>query len=244
MSIGKCMRSSAIGACVWMFAACGGSGANINVGKLQAVRKVAVAGVCLQKQMGALRGTKSVMVFDGNGAKLMLSPLVASLNAALPAQWTGMEVLPFTPGAEPSNRAVGEHRVCANDLDPMTAEGFMGTPDKAYLGALANKLGVDAMLVVSGNPTIRFWSGKGAKAYVPSIGDGFHMTLVDRAGDTIAFIDLRNFETEYSVAAGTKDDGDVTKMGTSLGSLMATGFVAAIQGREFNPPSRPGMSGL
>jgi hypothetical protein len=231
---------------LFAFTGCGSSGGNIklNPGKIQAARKVAVVGVCVQKVVGALRGTKDVGIFDGNAAKLLLGPLVSSLNTSLAAQWSGVDVVPLAPSTEPATRPVGEHRLCVNDADPMTPGGYLGTADGAYLGAVATKLGVDAVLVVSGNVNVRLFSGRGAKAYVPSIGSGFELTLVDRAGEEVAAIELKNFETEYYIAAGTKDDGDATKMGESLGKLVAQGFVAAVKGQPFNPPSRPGMSGL
>jgi hypothetical protein len=222
----------------------GGSNANLSAGKIQAAHKVALVSVCVQKPLGAVKGTKNFGAFEGNGAKMLLPPLVAALNASLPAQWKGVEVVPLAEGAAASDRPGSEHRECANGQDGMMAGGFMGDPDLAYLGGLATKMGVDAVLAISGNPIIRLWDGKGGKAYVASVGDGVQLHLVDRTGERIAFVHLRDFETEYTVAPGSKDSADATKIGESLGKLIASGFVAIVKGGEFNPPSRPGLSGI
>lgn len=231
-----------LGLCVASGCSFGGTNAKLNTGKIQTTRKVAVAGICLQKQVGAVRGTKDVGVFQGGGAKMLLDPMVASIQASLPGEWKGVEVLPLA-AADAAARPEGEHRVCANGVDPMTPGGFLGAPDKAYLSGLATKLGVDAVLVISGNPTIRFFDGKGAKAYVASIGSGFELTLIDRAGEDIASIHLKDFETEYFAETGP-GAADASKLGDSLGKLVAKGFVATVRGETFAPPSKPGMTGL
>ncbi len=222
----------------------GGSNVKLDTGKIEALRKVALVGVCLQKDVSTIAGTQNTGTIR-DGGKLLLGPLTESLNAALPTLWTGVEVVPLGPGIEAAGRTVGETRVCANDHDPMQAGGFVGAPDKAYLGTLATRLNVDAVLVISGYPVVRFWDGKGAKLYVASVGDGFQTTLVNRLGEETASIQLRDFETAYSPEiASANNFVDVKPMGESLGKLVAEGFVANVQSREWNPPSRPGLSGL
>ena len=222
--IGLCVGAIAFTGCF------GGSSVRVNAAKVKSAHKV------------ALRGTKNVGVFQGDGAKMLVDPITAGLNAALPAEWKGVEVVPLAAVADAS-RPVGKYRVCANGVDPMLPEGFIGTPDKAYLGALATKLGVDAVLVASGDPMIRFFDGKGAKAYFPSVGAGFELTLVDRAGEELASIQLKNFETEY-LPESAKDTVDAGKLGAAVAKLIAQGFVAVVNGGEFTPPSKPGLSGL
>lgn len=246
MSMKRLYGAFVVSAGLAAFAGCGfgGSNSKLSAGKIQAARKVALVSVCLQKQMGAVRGTKNFGAFEGKGAQMLLAPMVETLNAALGTEWKGVQFTPLAPSTEPSGRPVGEHRVCMNDVDGMTPGGFMGDPDLAYLGGLAGKLGVDAVLVMSGNPIIRHWADKGAKAYVASVGSGVQLHLVDRSGEEIAYIELRDFETEYNLVPGTKDTADATKIGQSLGHLIGVGFAATVQGRKFEPPSRPGMSGL
>ena len=238
--------SGVLGVCMGLFAVVGcsfgGTSANVDTGKMQSTRKVAIAGICVQKTLTALRGTQDVAAFPGDGAKILLDPIAASISNSLPKDWEGVQVTPLATTADPS-RPVGENRVCANGIDPMMPGGYVGTPDKAYLGALASKLGVDAVLVISGDPMIRFFDGKGAKGYLPSIGSGFEMTLVNRAGEEVAVVKLKDFETDYFPDAG-KDKADAEKIGSALGKLVSQGFVTVAKGGEFNPPSRPGMSGL
>jgi hypothetical protein len=246
MSMKLSCRALVVCAGLVAFTGCGfgGSNSKLSPGKIQAARKVALVSVCLQKEMGAVKGTKNFGAFDGNGARMMLAPIVETLNAALGTEWKGVQFTPLAPSAELSGRPVGEHRVCMNDVDGMTPGGFMGDPDLAYLGGLASKLGVDAVLTMSGNPIIRHWDGKGAKAYVASVGSGVQLHLVDRSGEEIAYVELRDFETEYNLVPGTTDTADATKIGQSLGHLIGVGVAATVQGRKFEPPSRPGISGL
>ena len=75
-----------------------------------------------------------------------------------------------------------------------------------------------------------------------SIGSGFELTLLGKGGEDLAMIELRNFQTEYYPDSGTSVDAP--KIGDALGQLVAEGLGAILRGQEFNPPSKPGMSGL
>ena len=227
-----------------LFASCfGGSTVRVNTAKVKTIKKVALAGLCIQKQVSTISGTQNTGFLAGNGAGLLLEPMAVGLNEALTSEWKGIEVLPLAIEKDPA-RALGKSRACVNDLDPMLPGGYVGDADNAYLGTLAKKLGVDAVLAVSGDPIIRFWEGKGAKMYVPSIGSGFVATLVDSSGAELALIELKNFETEYFASETPNNMVGAGKLGTALSKLMAQGIVTTLNGGTFNPPSKPGLSGL
>lgn len=199
---------------------CGGS-LKANYAKYDSTKKVAIVGVCQLEDNPAARGTAVTRVNIGDVA---VKSLAAGLDGALPGAWSGVQVIPLEQVA--ANRELPRHdvfkrRQCVGGLDPFLPKGYTGDADKQYMAALANKLGVDAVIAITGDLGLRF-SGNTVRLMAGSF-NPLYVHVVDKNGEQIVWMSMKGLDSAEIIASD--DATTFSALGKSYGQVVANEFV-------------------
>lgn len=202
-------------------AGCGGGSLKANYAKYDATKKIAIVGICQLEDNPVARGTVSARASIGD---TLVTSVAAGFDQALPGAWSGVQVIPFaqvSANAELPRRSVFKRRLCAGGLDPFLPKGFTGDADKAYMASLANKLGVDAVIAISGDLGLRF-SGGTVRVMAGSF-NPLYVHVVDKSGEQIVWMSMKGLDS--AEVPDTKNDGATfAALGSSYGQVVASEF--------------------
>jgi hypothetical protein len=207
--------------------ACGGGGKKINYAKVDATKKVAIVGVCALESLVVSRGTDTTNLPTPDG---LVNALAAGFDAALPASWHGVQVMPFDAVAAntalPKKDTYGRRR-CARGIDPLANKGYTGEADKQHMAALANALGVDAVVAITSNLGIRF-SGDKVRLYNGSF-NPMYEHMVDKSGEVIMTMSMKGLDS--AEVPYDNDSAAYVAMGGTYGRVVADEIVKRIADR-------------
>ena len=210
--------------------ACGGSRMKVNFPRVSSLKKVAIVGVCqLEKVVGSTgAGAAPIRVGDG-----LILGVANGFDAALPVAWRGVEIVTLaTVSGNPSlpPHEAWKRRICAGERDPFLPKGFTGDPDKVYLREVAEKLGVDAVVLVTGNLGLKVVDHS-VHAFSGSL-NPVYVFIVDRNGEQLASISMSGLESpSVPESPETASFQDFTVLGPSYGQVIATELVKHLQQR-------------
>jgi hypothetical protein len=212
---------------------CGGGKVKINAAKLQAVRKVAVVGVCTTDTFYGLAGIQTSIRAPWGSAIVPYE--AAGVDSALATAWRGVELLPLSTVAARADLPKGAgdpDRVCSDGIDPFAKKG---KPNTVLMKQMADALQVDAVLAVWSAPALR--SGASKARVTGGTATAF---VVDGSGEVIVTANLNGVESAevenvFGVGAVARTVRDLSPaeyqlIGTSLGQALGTRLGAALTG--------------